>query len=95
MVYNLEKEIIVFKALSDPLRLLLLRTIHGKERVCVCELTEKVCMSQSKLSYHLKMLLEAKLIHLHPEGKWNFYSINHDTFRAKLSEECIAILFSE
>lgn len=88
-------EMLIFKALSDPLRLQLLQAIHQKERVCVCKLTEKFGKSQSKLSYHLKMLLDAKLIDVFPEGRWNFYSIRMETFKAHLSIKLISKLFSE
>lgn len=91
---NFERALCVFKALSDPLRLELLRTIQKKDRVCVCELTEKFAMQQSKLSYHLKMLLIAELIDVLPDGKWNFYSLRRDTVREFLSEKMIAKLFS-
>lgn len=86
---NIKKEMLCFKALSDPLRVQLLRVIHEKERVCVCVLTERFCTSQSKLSYHLKMLLDANFIAIHPTGKWNFYSIRMDTFQKLLSQETI------
>lgn len=92
---DLQRELCVFKALSDPLRLELLRMIERKDRVCVCELTEKFAMQQSKLSYHLKMLLTAELIDVFPDGKWNFYSLRMDTVQDFLSKKAIAILFSK
>lgn len=88
------QELLIFKALSDPLRLQLLQAIYQKERVCVCKLTEKFGKSQSKLSYHLKMLLDAKLIDVFPDGKWNFYSIRMETLDNNLSEKFISKLFS-
>lgn len=91
---ELKQDILIFKALSDPLRIQLLQAIHQKERVCVCKLTEKFGKSQSKLSYHLKMLLDANLIDVFPDGKWNFYSIRMETLESHLSEIFIAKLFS-
>ena len=38
---SLEEKVLIFKALSEPLRIELLGIIQSKERVCVCELTEK------------------------------------------------------
>lgn len=89
------QELLIFKALSDPLRLELLRTIQKKERVCVCELTEKFSIQQSKLSYHLKMLLRAELIDVSPDGKWNFYSVRADTLRRYVTESFIKKLFQQ
>lgn len=91
---ELKQETLIFKALSDPLRIQLLQVIHQKESICVCKLTEKFGKSQSKLSYHLKMLLAAKLIDVFPDGKWNYYSVRMETLEAKLSETFIAKLFS-
>jgi ArsR family transcriptional regulator len=87
MMNDVAKELLVFKALSDPLRIRLLRAINEKDSVCVCELTKHICTLQSKLSYHLKMLLEAELIDVFPNGKWNFYKIRSATFDRILSPE--------
>lgn len=84
---DIDRELLVFKALSDPLRIRLLKAINEKDSVCVCELTKHICALQSKLSYHLKMLLEAELIDVFPNGKWNFYKIRLDTFERILSPE--------
>lgn len=91
---EINQEILAFKALSDPLRLQLVQAIYKKERICVCELTEKFGKSQSKLSYHLKMLLDARLIDVFPDGKWNFYSIKMETFESYLSKSLISKIFS-
>ncbi|MGL5752746.1 MAG: ArsR/SmtB family transcription factor [Paraclostridium sp.] len=50
-------------------------------------------MSQSKLSYHLKLLLSANLINKTSEGKWNFYYVNKDTISKILTYETIQKLF--
>ena len=52
----------IFKALSDEMRLHLLQRISSSDEICVCKLMEEFAMAQSKLSYHLKLLLEAELI---------------------------------
>lgn len=84
-----EKALLVFKALADPIRLELLGVINTKDKMCVCELVERFDISQSKLSYHLKMLLEAKLLLVYPQGKWNFYSVNKDFLNNILTSEMI------
>ena len=58
-----------FRALSDPLRLQVLNLLRSQE-LCVCELCEKLEVSQSKLSFHLKNLKEANLIRARQEGRW-------------------------
>ena len=84
---------LVFKALSDPIRLDILKILYSSDSVGVCELVEKCNISQSKLSYHLKMLLSAELINKSSQGKWNFYSVNKDTLSQVLTYEVIKNLF--
>ncbi|NJL51497.1 MAG: winged helix-turn-helix transcriptional regulator [Hydrococcus sp. SU_1_0] len=64
-----------FRAMSDPLRLQVLSLLRSQE-LCVCELCEKLDVSQSKLSFHLKNLKEANLIRARQEGRWIYYSLN-------------------
>ena len=70
----------VFKALADETRFKILQEIAQNEEICVCKLIEKFEIAQSKLSYHLKLLLEAGLINVKPRGKWNFYRIDIENF---------------
>ena len=64
-----------FRALSDPLRIEIIELLSSQE-LCVCELCEKLAVSQSKLSFHLKNLKEAKLILGRQQGRWMYYSLN-------------------
>ena len=84
---------LIFKALSDPIRIKILKKLYSAESVCVCELTDIFDISQSKLSYHLKLLLSANLIDKTSKGKWNFYSVNKDTISRVLTYEVIQKLF--
>lgn len=81
----------ICKALSDEIRLALLQEIAQHEEICVCKLMEKFAIAQSKLSYHLKLLLEANLIKVKPQGKWNFYSINNSLLAEVFSQKTIKI----
>ncbi|AFY79077.1 MAG: winged helix-turn-helix transcriptional regulator [Hydrococcus sp. C42_A2020_068] len=73
--------ILGFHALSDPIRLQVLELLRSQE-LCVCELCEHLQMSQSKLSFHLKTLKEAKLVRSRQEGRWIYYSLNLAQFIA-------------
>ncbi len=64
-----------FQALSDVLRLNILALLRSQE-LCVCELCDKLEVSQSKLSFHLKTLKDAKLVRSRQEGRWIYYSLN-------------------
>ena len=70
-----------FHALSDPLRIRVLELLRQQE-LCVCELCEKLKVSQSKLSFHLKALKEVSLVRARQEGRWVYYSLNLSQFVA-------------
>ncbi|MDD5878577.1 MAG: metalloregulator ArsR/SmtB family transcription factor, partial [Clostridiales bacterium] len=84
---------LIFKALSDPIRLQILKKLYSEESVCVCKLVDMFDISQSKLSYHLKMLLSANLIDKTSQGKWNYYSVNKDSISRVLTYDVIQKLF--
>lgn len=79
----------VFKALADKKRLEILRTLNKKGSTCVCKLVDEFQLSQSKLSYHLKLLLDNNLIIKISQGKWNYYDINKETLKSVLNENII------
>jgi len=85
---------LIFKALSDPIRLEILKKLYSADSICVCELTTTVNLTQSKLSYHLKLLLSSDLITKIPQGKWNFYSVNKEIIEKVLTNSVIETLFS-
>jgi ArsR family transcriptional regulator len=64
-----------FHALADPLRVKVLEMLRQRE-LCVCELCSELGVNQSKLSFHLKTLKEAKLIRAYHQGRWIYYSLN-------------------
>jgi ArsR family transcriptional regulator len=79
-----------FHALSDPLRIQVLELLRQQE-LCVCELCDQLGVSQSKLSFHLKILKDIGLIRGRQEGRWIYYSLNLPQFVALeqyLSEYC-------
>ncbi len=68
-----------FHALSDETRLEIVRLLsHGEQ--CVCELTEALDASQSRLSFHLKTLKDAGLVTDRRNGRWVHYSLVGDRF---------------
>jgi ArsR family transcriptional regulator, arsenate/arsenite/antimonite-responsive transcriptional repressor len=67
--------IAVFHALSEPLRIQTIEHLQQRE-LCVCELCELLSVSQSKLSFHLKVLKSAGLVHTRQEGRWIYYRLN-------------------
>ena len=66
-----------FHALSDETRLQLLARLRGGEQ-CVCDLTDALGASQSRLSFHLKTLKDAGLVTDRRQGRWVYYALNGD-----------------
>lgn len=69
----------LFHALSDETRLAIIERLRGGER-CVCELTDVLDAAQSRLSFHLKVLKDAGLVHDRREGRWVHYHLNRAAF---------------
>jgi ArsR family transcriptional regulator len=66
-----------FHAFSDSTRLEIVELLRDGER-CVCELTDALDATQSRLSFHLKVLREAGLVTDRREGRWVYYTLNAD-----------------
>ena len=84
-----------FKALADQKRLHILHQITEYGEVCVCDLSEKLDIPQSKLSYHLKILADAQLIYKDTRGTWSYYTLNHSEMNHLLSEELCCLFRRE
>ncbi|TVY07652.1 ArsR/SmtB family transcription factor [Paenibacillus cremeus] len=80
-----------FKALADVKRLQIMYELTQRGNTCVCDLMEIVEMPQSKLSYHLKILLDAGMITKETRGTWSYYEINQDEVSRILSEQLCCI----
>lgn len=82
-----EKYEVKFKAIADQKRLQIMNILTEKGEMCVCDLAPLMDMTQSKLSYHLKILLDANIITKRTEGTWSFYNLNQSEINHLLSEE--------
>ncbi|NRD77030.1 metalloregulator ArsR/SmtB family transcription factor [Bacillus sp. BRMEA1] len=82
-----EKYELKFKALADKKRLQILNVLTKNGSMCVCDLSPIIDMAQSKLSYHLKILLDANLIKKDTKGTWSYYELNQDELDHLLSHE--------
>lgn len=67
----------LLKALADPARLRLISLIAAQQEneACACDLTEPLGLSQPTVSHHLKILVEAGILHREKRGVWAYYSI--------------------
>ena len=69
-----------FQALADPTRLALVEALRGGEQA-VNDLVDRVDIHQSGVSRHLRILSEAGLVQVRPEGAQRFYSLRAEPFR--------------
>ncbi|MFJ6344563.1 ArsR/SmtB family transcription factor [Pseudarthrobacter oxydans] len=72
-----QRKALVFKALADPNRLRLLSIVKAEDsgESCVCDLTEPLDLGQPTVSHHLKILVEAGILHREKRGTWAYYSL--------------------
>ncbi|MEN6325205.1 MAG: winged helix-turn-helix domain-containing protein [Syntrophomonas sp.] len=82
----------IAQALSDPIRykilMMLVRsdtscccpTSHIEKDfptgLCNCEIMSELGMIQSRVSYHMRELVESGLVNEEPRGKWKYYYAN-------------------
>lgn len=64
----------VFAALSDPARLQILAVLADAGR-CVCDIRSAVPIAANLLSYHLRVLREARLVEASRRGRWIDYRL--------------------
>ena len=92
---NLDFYELMFNALADKIRLKILHSIRQSDAksLCVCDLVELLELKQSKLSYHLKKLVDADILIAEKHGTWNYYKINEQQIQLVLNEDtCCKIL---
>ncbi len=94
----------IFKALSDPTRLRLIKLLSGcspgecNGALCVNALAHKLGVTQSAVSQHLRVLRLAGLVRGERRGHFVHYSLNQDrlkkhkaNLRETLGEEFIVV----
>ena len=67
----------LLKAVAEPTRLRLVSLIAAQDNkeACVCDLTEPFGLGQPTISHHLKILVDAGILHREKRGVWAYYSI--------------------
>lgn len=74
----------VFKALCNPYRLQALELLRSGEK-CACDLLDRIDVSQSTLSHHMKVLVESGIVSARQDGKWMHYSISPEGAQAAMA----------
>ncbi|MDD4802644.1 MAG: metalloregulator ArsR/SmtB family transcription factor [Syntrophomonas sp.] len=66
------------KALGDETRVKIFDMLTQGER-CACKILDDFAITQSTLSYHMKILCDSGLVNGRRDGIWMRYTINPDT----------------
>ena len=65
----------VAQAVSDPARVQMLWLLEQRDELCTCEFEEALGLGQSRVSYHLRLLLDAGLVLRYRRGTWSHYRL--------------------
>lgn len=71
---------LICKALADSNRVKILEMITDNEKYA-CNILDNLDISQSTLSYHMKILSESGLVKTRRDGKWSHYSLDEEVYK--------------
>src|SRR6202043_851306 len=72
-------QVIGFRALADPARLRIVEAMKSGE-CAVGDIVERMDIHQSGVSRHLRILAEAGIVQMRPEGQKRLYSLRKEAF---------------
>jgi|SaaInl7_150m_RNA_FD_contig_91_28606_length_1959_multi_12_in_0_out_0_4 ArsR family transcriptional regulator, arsenate/arsenite/antimonite-responsive transcriptional repressor len=94
---NIEALAEAFRALSDPNRLRIMELLRtASHPVCVNAIAQKIGISQSAVSQHLRILRQQSLVKVKKEGYYKHYTVNLNELTAlrSLKESVLGSEFS-
>jgi ArsR family transcriptional regulator len=77
MKHSYAEYVPAIKAMSDETRLKIIDMLSCGE-MCACDILEELSISQSTLSYHMKILSESGLVNAVRDGAWMRYTLNKE-----------------
>jgi len=75
----METNLEIFHALADPARLRIVEAMRSGE-CAVGDIVEQMDIRQSGVSRHLRILSEAGIVQMRPDGQKRLYSLRKDAF---------------
>lgn len=75
----MEPNIDLFRALSDPARLRIVEVMKSGE-CSVGDVVDRLDIQQSGVSRHLRILAEAGIVQMRPDGQKRLYSLRREAF---------------
>jgi len=70
----------IFSALSEPIRIEIVSMIAGTDELACTVLDDTLPITKSTISYHIKILYHAGLIHVRKDGRYYFYRLRREIF---------------
>lgn len=80
----------MLKALADGNRLRVAAALMEHEELCVCQITELLCLATATVSRHMSILQNADLVTSQKRGRWVYYRLTEvfpDLLRQWLTRE--------
>ncbi|WP_125766637.1 ArsR/SmtB family transcription factor [Lapidilactobacillus wuchangensis] len=82
-----DQQLLVFKALADPIRLEIIQYLKQVEHEVACgEVGQAIQISKTSGSYHFKLLAAAQLITTHKVAREKYVSLNLATFERYVTD---------
>ena len=92
--FHLDTIVDVLKTIAEPTRLRILKLLSETD-LTVSELTGVLGQSQPRVSRHLKLMLDARLIKRQQEGSWALFRLSRDAAADVLVQELLTRIKSE
>jgi len=84
---NDEIQLLVFKALADPIRLEIIKYLRHLDHEVACgEVGKVIEISKTSGSYHFKLLESAGLINTRREAREKYVTLNEQTFNKYVTD---------
>ncbi len=75
----MNNQLSLFQALSDPTRFQIVEAMRSGE-CAVGDIVERMYIQQSGVSRHLRILMEAGVVQMRPDGQKRLYSLRKEAF---------------
>lgn len=75
----MDSPILLFHALADPARLRIVEAMSARE-CAVGDIVKRMDIHQSGVSRHLRILAEAGIVQMRPDGQKRLYSLRKEAF---------------
>jgi DNA-binding transcriptional ArsR family regulator len=76
----------IFKALSDPVRLDIVRQMTQVDELANQTLERRLSISKPTISYHIRILTQAGLVSTHKKGRYFYYTLQRQPLRDLVDE---------